>query len=84
MSLGVIGPGQIFGEVDVIGRRRHVYTVKSKTPGASVYMCDGSVFTKLLSSIDPERVGNLTTYQIRVDQKWAGKLANVLNSYYRQ
>jgi CRP-like cAMP-binding protein len=57
--MGVIGPGKIFGDVDAIARRRHVYTVKSKTPGASVYTCDSLTFTKLLSSVDPERVENL-------------------------
>ena len=34
VTLGLIGAGKIFGEVDAIKKRPHVYTLTSKTPNA--------------------------------------------------
>ena len=55
ISLGVIGEGKIFGVSDAWLNRKNIYTLKTKTPEAKVFMLNASEFRRWLEDIQNEK-----------------------------
>lgn len=49
VTVGYLGPGNVFGDVDVVMKRNYMYTLKSNSAGSSVYMLKATAFWKFFA-----------------------------------
>jgi CRP-like cAMP-binding protein len=44
ISLGYVGPGCVFGVIDVVKKRNYLYTFRAAKAGATLYLLKASAF----------------------------------------
>lgn len=49
ITVGFLGAGNVFGDVDVVLKRNYFYTLKSGAAGSSVYLLKSTAFHKFFA-----------------------------------
>ena len=79
----MLGPGQVFGETDILSRRGYSYSLRSKTLNSEVYLVSAQDYMKFEEQCQRDR--ELLKRYIRLtDIKWATKLANQVYKFNLQ
>lgn len=77
ISIGVIGPGRVFGDVDAYHTRPNTYSLVAKTLQAELLVMPAATFKSLIDANDSK----FGRYSMQTDKLWANKLAEAINNY---